>query len=51
MGGRGGGVFQRRLDGTQWNINIELMGGSLANGHLSLDGGLSYDTNLCNGPW
>lgn len=49
--GERGGAFQQQLDGTQWDINIELMGGSPASGHLSLDGGLSYDSNLCNGPW
>lgn len=27
------GVAQKRTDWTQWDINIELMGGSLANAH------------------
>lgn len=45
----GEGVAQGPTDWTQWDINIELMGGSLTNAYSGEK--LSYDTLMCNGPW
>lgn len=46
----GEGVAQRPTDWTQWDINIELMGGSLAKAYSGKKTP-NYDTHMCNGPW
>lgn len=42
-------VIQSLADWSQWDINIELMGGSLTSVYSGRK--LSYETLMCNGPW
>lgn len=47
----GEGVIQRLTDWTQWNINIELKGGSLTSAYSGLGGKLWHTCVMVRGNW